>query len=33
MLEFISDRDIYEKVICTLVPEAGKFVWLATSDL
>ena len=33
MLEFISDRDIYEKVICTLVPEARKFVWLATSHL
>ena len=33
MLEFITDRDIYEKVICGRVAEARKFVWIATSDL
>lgn len=33
MLEFITDREIYEKVICEQVPKAGKFVWLATADL
>jgi phosphatidylserine/phosphatidylglycerophosphate/cardiolipin synthase-like enzyme len=33
MLEFITDRDIYEKVICGRVGKARKFVWIATSDL
>ena len=33
MLEFITDRDIYEEVICGRVAEARKFVWIATSDL
>jgi len=33
MLEFITDKEIYEKVICERVPEAKKFVWLATADL
>ncbi len=33
MLEFITDRDIYEEVICRRVGEARKFVWIATSDL
>lgn len=33
MLEFITDRQIYEKVICEQVPKAGRFVWLATADL
>ena len=33
MLEFITDREIYEKVICERVPSAKKFVWLATADL
>ena len=33
MLEFITDRDIYEEVICGPVAEARKFVWIATSDL
>ena len=33
MLEFITDRQIYEKVICERVPKAGRFVWLATADL
>jgi len=33
MLEFITDRDIYEKVICRRIGEARKFVWMATSDL
>lgn len=33
MVEFVTDREIYEKVICGLVPRAKKFVWLATSDL
>jgi phosphatidylserine/phosphatidylglycerophosphate/cardiolipin synthase-like enzyme len=33
MVELITDRDIYEKVICGRVPEAKRFVWLATADL
>ena len=32
MLEFITDRQIYEKVICRL-DQAKKSLWLATSDL
>ena len=33
MLEFITDREIYERVICNLVPQARDFLWLATADL
>jgi phosphatidylserine/phosphatidylglycerophosphate/cardiolipin synthase-like enzyme len=33
MLEFITDRDIYEKVICGRIGKASKFIWIATSDL
>lgn len=33
MLEFITDKQIYERVVCGLVPKARHFVWLATSDL
>ena len=32
-VEFITDRQIYEKVICGAIPSASSFVWLATSDL
>jgi len=33
MLEFITDRDIYEKVICGRIGKTRKFLWIATSDL
>jgi phosphatidylserine/phosphatidylglycerophosphate/cardiolipin synthase-like enzyme len=33
VVEFITDRKIYEKVICEAIPSATAFVWLATSDL
>lgn len=33
MLDFITDRDIYEKVICGRIGKARKFLWIATSDL
>jgi len=33
MLEFITDRDIYEKVICGRIGKARNFLWIATSDL
>lgn len=32
-VQFVADRDIYEKVILGAVPAAEKFLWLATSDL
>jgi phosphatidylserine/phosphatidylglycerophosphate/cardiolipin synthase-like enzyme len=32
-LEFVTDIEIYEKVICERIPRAKKFLWLATSDL
>jgi phosphatidylserine/phosphatidylglycerophosphate/cardiolipin synthase-like enzyme len=33
MIEFITDKDIYEKVICGRIIKARKFLWIATSDL
>jgi phosphatidylserine/phosphatidylglycerophosphate/cardiolipin synthase-like enzyme len=33
MLEFITNTQIYEKVICQQIPMAKEFLWLATSDL
>lgn len=33
MVEFITNRQIYEKVICGAIPSASFFVWIATSDL
>ena len=33
MTEFITDEDIYKKVILDVVPNAKKFLWIATSDL
>ena len=33
MFEFITDKDVYEKVICGRVSKARKFLWIATSDL
>ena len=33
MLEFVTDREIYEKLICTYVPKAKDLLWLATADL
>lgn len=33
MLQFITDTQIYEKVICQQIPMAAKFLWIATSDL
>ena len=33
MLEFITDREIYEKVLIERVPQARRMVWLATADL
>jgi len=33
MLEFITDRQIYEKVLCDRIPRTKKFLWLGTADL
>ena len=33
MIEFVTDREIYEKVICGFLRRAERFVWLGTSDL
>lgn len=33
MLEFITNRDIYDKVVCERIPKAKHYVWLATADL
>lgn len=33
MIEFITDRDIYTRVILQAIPGARKFLWIATSDL
>ena len=33
MLEFITDKEIYDRVICERIPKARKYLWLATADL
>jgi phosphatidylserine/phosphatidylglycerophosphate/cardiolipin synthase-like enzyme len=33
MLEFLTDKEIYEKVVCEAVPGARHLLWLATADL
>lgn len=33
MLKFVTDREIYEEVICGPVPKARHMLWLATADL
>lgn len=33
MFEFITDSEIYRKVICERVPKTKRFLWLATADL
>jgi len=31
--EFITDKEIYEHVICSAIPGAQEFVWLGTADI
>ncbi len=33
MIEFVTDRELYTRVILQAVPRARKFLWIATSDL
>ena len=33
MTTFLSNRDIYESVICGIVPQAREWLWIATADI
>jgi len=33
MLKFVTDREIYDEVICGAIPKARRLLWLATADL
>ena len=33
MLNFITNSEIYEKVICECIPKTKRFLWLATANL
>lgn len=33
MLEFVTDRELYERVILGEVPRASRYLWIATADL
>ena len=33
MITFLSNRDIYTSVVCSLVPQAKERLWIATSDI
>ena len=33
MLEIVTDKEIYQKVICDRIPRTRRYLWLATSDL
>ncbi|MBR6323934.1 MAG: hypothetical protein IKR62_03055, partial [Victivallales bacterium] len=33
MLAFLSNKEIYEKVICGLVPQTRERLWIATADI
>ena len=33
MLEFVENREIYDKLICSFIPKARQYLWLATADL
>ena len=33
MIEFITNTEIYERVIQTEIPKASEFLWIATSDI
>ena len=33
ILKFIEDREIYDQVICKIVPETQQTLWIATADL
>ena len=33
MNRFIANHEIYEKVVCGIVPQAKKRLWIATADI
>ena len=33
MTTFLSNRDIYESVICGIVPQSMERLWIATADI
>ena len=33
MTQFVSNREIYERVICGIVPQAKERLWIATADI
>jgi len=33
MIEFVSDREVYDRVVCRVADVAERFVWIATADL
>ena len=33
MTTFLSNRDIYESVICGIVPQVRERLWIATADI
>jgi phosphatidylserine/phosphatidylglycerophosphate/cardiolipin synthase-like enzyme len=33
MLKLVTDREIYEEVVCGAIPRAQRLLWLATADL
>ncbi len=33
MTQFVSDRDIYERAVCGMVPLARERLWIATADI
>ena len=33
MISFLSNRDIYEQVICGIVPQVRERLWIATADI
>ena len=33
MTTFLSNREIYESVICRIVPQVGEGLWIASADI
>ena len=33
MTTFLSNREIYESVVCGIVPQARERLWIATADI
>ena len=33
MTQFVSNREIYERVVCGIVPQARERLWIATADI